>query len=131
MNPANGYATEKHSPNKQLIATSREAVQTAENACAIAIKKMGEEHLANERQASVDAQAKSQGQANTAIRERDKAQADANQSRLMAQQARQDTHQAQDDKAAMRARLSSRRVTVFAGSSSAGQMYCSTPANTL
>lgn len=106
MNTANGYATEKHSPKKQLIATSRDAVQTAEDARAIAIKKMGEEHLANERQASVDAQAKSQGQANIAIRERDKAQADADQSRLTTQQAQQDAHQAQDDKAAMRARLS-------------------------
>jgi hypothetical protein len=30
MNTADGYATEKHSPKKQLIATSRNAVQTAE-----------------------------------------------------------------------------------------------------
>lgn len=103
MDTANGYATDKHSPKKQLIAKSREAAQTAEDARAIAIKKMGEEQLADERQASADAQAKSDRQANNAIRARDRAQADADQSRLTAQQA---THVAQDDKTAMRARLS-------------------------
>lgn len=106
MNTADGYATEKRSPRKQLIATSREVVQTAEDARAIAIKKIGEEHLAKERQASVTAQANSQGQADDAIRERDQAQADADQSRLAAAQAKQDTHQAENDKAAMRTRLS-------------------------
>jgi outer membrane protein OmpA-like peptidoglycan-associated protein len=119
MNAADGYATEKHSPKKQLIATSRDAVQTAEDARAIAIRKMDEEHLANERQASADAQAKSQGQANDAIHERDQAQADADRSRLAAQQARQDTHQAQDDKAAMRTRLSQQLNNVLATRDSA------------
>lgn len=117
MNNADGYATEKHSPKKQLIAASREAVQTAEDARAIAVKKMDEARLANERQASADAQAKSQGQADDAIRQKEQAQvdsaaavtaaqADANQSRLTAQQAQQNTQQAENDKAAMRTRLS-------------------------
>ena len=35
---------------KALIAVSREAVQTAEDARAIAVKKIDEERLANERQ---------------------------------------------------------------------------------
>src|SRR5580698_6106220 len=117
MNTADGYATEKHSPKKQLIAASREAVQTAEDARAIAVKKIGEENLANERQASADAQASSQAQAEDATRQKEQAQsdaakaqvasaaavsaaqADANQSRLAAEQA-------QNDKAAMRTRLS-------------------------
>jgi outer membrane protein OmpA-like peptidoglycan-associated protein len=106
MSTADGYATEKHSPRKQLIATSREVVQTAEDAREIAIKKIGEEQLASERQASTIAQAKSQGQADDAVRERDQAQADADRSRLAAAQAKRDTHQAENDKAAMRARLS-------------------------
>jgi outer membrane protein OmpA-like peptidoglycan-associated protein len=106
MTTADGYATEKHSPRKQLIATSREVVQTAEDAREIAIKKIGEEQLGSERQASAIAQAKSQGQADDAVRERDQAQADADRSRLAAAQAKQDTHQAENDKAAMRARLS-------------------------
>src|SRR5512135_2839351 len=57
MDSADGYATEKNSPKKRLIAVSREAVQTAEDARAIAVKKMDDVRLANERQASADAQA--------------------------------------------------------------------------
>jgi hypothetical protein len=76
MNNADEYATQKNSPRKELIAVSREAVQTAEDARAIAVKRMGEERLANERQDSADAQAKSQGQANDAIRQKEEAQSD-------------------------------------------------------
>ena len=50
---------DKHIDKKSLIAVSREAVQTAEDARAIAVKKMDEVRLANERQDSADAQAKS------------------------------------------------------------------------
>jgi outer membrane protein OmpA-like peptidoglycan-associated protein len=113
MNNADGDATEKHSNKKVLIATSREAVQTAEDAREIAVKKMGEERLAGERQASADAQAKSQEQADDAIRQKEQAQADAKQSDLAAQQAladakqsQQTAQQAETDKAAMRTRLS-------------------------
>src|SRR5271165_951441 len=55
MNNADGYATDKHIDKKPLIAVSREAVQTAEDARAIAVKKMDEMRLANERLASSDA----------------------------------------------------------------------------
>jgi len=113
MNTADGYATEKHSPKKQLIATSRDAVQTAEDARAIAIKKMGEEHLANERQASVDAQAKSQARADEATREKEQAQSAATASAAAATVAQTDAdqsrfaaRQAENDKATMRTRLS-------------------------
>ena len=41
MDTADRYATEKHSSKKELIATSREAVQTAEDARAIAVKNHG------------------------------------------------------------------------------------------
>ncbi len=124
MNNADGYATERHCPKKLLIAASRDAVQTAEDARAIAVKKMDEQRLADERQASADAQAKSQEQADDAIRQKEQAQsdaakaqsdmaanqaasaaavtaaqADANQSRLAAQKA-------ENDKVAMRTRLS-------------------------
>ena len=50
MDTADGYATRKHSSKKELIATSREAVQTAEDARAIAVKKMDEARRAGERQ---------------------------------------------------------------------------------
>ena len=60
MDQADGYATRKHIDKKPLIAVSREAVQTAEDARAIAVKKIDEERLANERQNAADAQAKAQ-----------------------------------------------------------------------
>ena len=67
MNKADGYATEKHMDRKPLIAVSREAVQTAEDARAIAVKKEDEVRLANERQNSADAQAQSQAQADLSL----------------------------------------------------------------
>jgi outer membrane protein OmpA-like peptidoglycan-associated protein len=117
MNTADGYATEKHTPKKLLIAASREAVQTAEDARAIAVKKLGEERLASERQASSAAQAKSQGEADDAIRQKEQAQSDAakarsdmaaNQAASVAAVTAAQAHaaQAENDKAAMRTRLS-------------------------
>jgi hypothetical protein len=73
MNKADGYATEKHIQKKELIAVSREAVQTAEDARAIAVKKMDDDHVAAQLQASSDAQAQSQRQAADAIRQKEQA----------------------------------------------------------
>jgi len=124
MNTANGYASNKHIDKKPLIAVAREAVQTAEDAREIAVKKLDENRLASERQASSDAQAQSQAQADDATRLKNQAQAnmaasqaasatavsaaqaDAEQSRLAAQKAQQGEHEAISDKAAMRAQLS-------------------------
>src|SRR6202035_4148299 len=47
MNNADEYATRKHIDRKPLIAAAREAVQTAEDARAIAVKKVDEIGLAN------------------------------------------------------------------------------------
>jgi outer membrane protein OmpA-like peptidoglycan-associated protein len=74
MNNADGYAINKHMDRKPLIAVSREAVQTAEDARAIAVKKEDEMRLANERQNSADAQAQSQAQADEAMRQKRRAQ---------------------------------------------------------
>lgn len=90
MDTADGYATTKHSSKKELIATSREAVQTAEDARTIAVKKMDEARRAGERQDSADAQAKSQAQADDAIRQKELAQADT-------ARAKSDTARAQSD----------------------------------
>src|SRR5512147_2728463 len=49
MNMADEIATKRDVPKKQLIAVAREAVQTAEDARAIAVKKMDEERQASER----------------------------------------------------------------------------------
>ncbi len=95
MDSADSFATEKGAPKKQLIAVSREAVQTAEDARAIAVKKMGEVRLANERQDSADAQAHSQARADEANREKNRAQRDASNAQDAAAQAQSDNAQAQ------------------------------------
>jgi outer membrane protein OmpA-like peptidoglycan-associated protein len=76
MDKANAYAIDKHFDKKQLIAIAREAVQTAEDAREIAVKKLDADRLANERQAASDAQALSQAQTDAATRLKDKAQSD-------------------------------------------------------
>lgn len=131
MKTVDSYASRKHVEKKPLIAVAREAVQTAEDAREIAVKKIDEERLASERQASSDTQARTQAQADDATRLKHQAEADAakaqadmaanktasaaainaaqsdaDQSRLAAQQAQAGEHQAITDKAAMRAQLS-------------------------
>jgi outer membrane protein OmpA-like peptidoglycan-associated protein len=131
MNNADADAMNKHSDRKPLIAVSREAVQTAEDAREIAVKKIDEDRLANDRQASSDAQARSQAQADDATRLKEQAQsdaarsqadnaanqassaaaiaaaqADADQARIAAQNAQKGEERADSDKAAMRAKLS-------------------------
>ncbi len=63
----------KHIDRKAMIAVAREAVQTAEDARAITVKKIDEERLDNERQAAADAQAKTQAQADDATRQKEQA----------------------------------------------------------
>ncbi len=124
MNQADGYATGKHIDKKQMIAVSREAVQTAEDAREIAVKKLIAEHQSNQLQASAQAadeatRQKERAQAETAKTKSDMelsqtksadqvaaAQADTEQARLAATQAQQQLQVAESDKAAMRARLS-------------------------
>src|SRR5512133_2694706 len=59
MDQADAYATKKNIDKKAMIAVAREAVQTAEDARAISVKRMEDEREANDRQASADAQARS------------------------------------------------------------------------
>jgi outer membrane protein OmpA-like peptidoglycan-associated protein len=103
MNNADEYAVQKNPSRKELIAVSREAVQTAEDARAIAVKRMDEERLANERQDSADAQAKSQGQADDAIRQKEQAQSDTAKAQAAKAQAESDAAKAQSDMAANQA----------------------------
>jgi outer membrane protein OmpA-like peptidoglycan-associated protein len=95
MDSADSFATEKGAPKKQLIAVSREAVQTAEDAREIAVKKMGEVSLANERQDSADAQAHSRARADEATRQKNRAQRDASNAQDAAAQAQSDNARAQ------------------------------------
>lgn len=95
MDKADGYATDKHIEKKPLIATAREAVQTAEDARAIAVKKMDDVRLANERQDSMDAQAKSLAQADEATRRKEQAESDTAKAQAAKAQAESDTLNAQ------------------------------------
>jgi outer membrane protein OmpA-like peptidoglycan-associated protein len=100
MNNADEYATRKHVDGKPLIAVCREAVQTSEDAREIAVKKLDEIRLANERQASSNAQAQSQAEADNAIRQKNQAQSDAASARTEATDAQNATAQAKADMAA-------------------------------
>jgi len=99
MNNADEYAVRKHVEEKPLIAVSRNAVQTSEDAREIAVKKLGEMRLAEERQAGIDAQAKSQGQADDAMRQKVQAQADTRRAQAERTQAESDAAKARADAA--------------------------------
>jgi len=98
MNTVDEYATSKHIERKQLIAVAREEVQTAEDAREIAVKKMAEQRLADEQQASADAQVRVQGQADDAIRQRNQAQTDTAAAQAAKAQAESDAMNAQNAK---------------------------------
>ena len=145
MTSADDEAISSHVEKKQLIAAAREAVQTAEDSREIAVKRIEENRLADERKASSDAQARSQSQADSATLLKEQAQsdaakaqadaakaqadmasnqtasaaavtaaqADAMSARQIADQAQQNEHQADTDKAAMRAQLTLQLNTIL------------------
>jgi outer membrane protein OmpA-like peptidoglycan-associated protein len=100
MDSADQYAIDKHHKDKQLIAISREAVQTAEDARAIAVKKMDEARNHQERQNSADALANSQAQTDDATRRSERAQADAANAQSDAARAQSESAQTKVDMAA-------------------------------
>jgi len=77
MKTADDYAVSKHIENKPLIAAARQAVQTAEDAREIAVKRIESDSRTAELQASSDAQARSQAQADHATRMKEQAQSEA------------------------------------------------------
>jgi outer membrane protein OmpA-like peptidoglycan-associated protein len=77
MKTADDYAVRKDVEKKPLIAAARQAVQTAEDAREIAVKRIDADGRAAELQASTDAQVKSQAQAAEATRLKNNAQSDA------------------------------------------------------
>ena len=99
MNNVDEMATRKNIDRKSLIAIARDAVQTAEDARAISVKRMDEERLANERQASADAQAKAQGQTDAALRQKEQAQSDNAAAQAAKAQAESDAARARNDAA--------------------------------
>ncbi len=90
MKTADDDAVSGRGERKPLIAASRQAVQTAEDAREIAVKKMDENRLSGERQASSDALASSQAQADNATRLKEQAQSDATDAQVAAAKAQAD-----------------------------------------
>jgi outer membrane protein OmpA-like peptidoglycan-associated protein len=66
---------------KSEISAAREAVQTAEDARVITVKKIDEERLSNERQTSANSVARSRDRADDATRQKEQAQSDTAQAR--------------------------------------------------
>jgi len=99
-NNADEFAASRHIDTKGLIAVSREAVQTSEDAREIAVKKLNEIRLANERHASSDAQAQSRIQADDATRQKNQAQSEAATAQAAKTQADADAVKARADAAA-------------------------------
>ena len=105
MNTADRYATDGSGQKKQLIATSRETVQTAEDAREIAIKRIAQNRRVDERQASANAVAQSQTQADEATMQKEQAQSDTAQAQAQADEATMQKEQAQSDTAQAQANL--------------------------
>ena len=152
MKTADGYATSGHSEKQQLITTSRDTVQAAEDAREISIKTIAEDRAAHERTASAEALAQSQKQTRSATLQNEQAQsamaraqtdlaanqaasaveitaaqADANQSRQIAQQAQQGERKADSDKMALRTQLSEQLSQVLTTRDSARGIIVSMP----
>ena len=82
-----------------MIGVAREAVQTAEDARAITVKKIDQERLDNERQAAANAQADTQAQADDAIRRKESAEHDQARAEFAKDRAESDTAKAEAAKA--------------------------------
>jgi len=121
MNNADEYATRKHIDTKPLIAVSREAVQTSEDARAIAVKKLDGIRLANERQDSADAQARAQRQADHAIRQKEQAESDTAKAEAAKTQAELDAQSAQAAKSHAESDAAQARADTAAAQSATAQ----------
>ncbi len=84
---------------KGEISVAREAVQTAEDARVITVKKMDDERQANERQDSANSVARAGERTDRANRQRDKAQSETAQAQSDTARAQSDTAQAKSDTA--------------------------------
>jgi outer membrane protein OmpA-like peptidoglycan-associated protein len=103
MDAADNYATEKHGSKTELIATSRETVQTAEDARAIAVKNLDEAIRSGERQTSASALAHSQAETDEATRQKNRAQSENARAQSDNDLAQAATAQAQSENAVSQA----------------------------
>lgn len=121
MNQADRYATDKHIDRKSLISVAREAVQTAEDARAIAVKKLDENRLATERSDAAIAQAQTQAEADSALRQTKQAQSDQARAELATSQAQAQTAMAQADSNQAKIDLAASQTAVSAAQADAEQ----------
>jgi len=98
MDKVDGYATSKNPDRKLMIATAREAVQTAEDARAIAVKTTNDERLANERRASAREKSILQDQADDAKQQKDQALNDSANAQVAKTEAESDAARARSAK---------------------------------
>ena len=131
MDKADREATDKHIDKKPLIATSRETVQTAEDARAIAVKKMDDVRLANERQNSADAQAKSLAEADAATRRKEQAESDAVKAQADKAQAESDAAKARNDAAEAQAAAAKAKSDMAESEASSATALSAAQAETL
>jgi len=110
MDKADQYAIDKHHQNRQLIAISREVVQTAEDARTIAVKRMDEARNHEERRQSDNALADSQAQTADATRRSERSDANAANAQSDAAIANNRTQQSEADNANLRAQRDSDRL---------------------
>jgi outer membrane protein OmpA-like peptidoglycan-associated protein len=99
MDEVDADATQRHMARKPLIALSREEVQIAEDAREIAVKKMDEQRLSDERQASADSLSQSQAQADDATRQKERAQSDQARAEIARNRAESDADRSRADAA--------------------------------
>ena len=97
MDKTDQYATSTHIERKPMIAVAREAVQTAEDARAITVKKIDQERLETERQAAANAQAQTQAQADDATRQAKQAQSDQAKAEFAKGKAEEDAAKARNE----------------------------------
>jgi outer membrane protein OmpA-like peptidoglycan-associated protein len=95
MNRVDEDAISKHANRKAMVGVAREAVQTAEDAREITVRKIDEERLDKERQAAANAQAQTQAQADDATRQKQQAQSDQARAEFARDRAESDTAKAQ------------------------------------
>jgi outer membrane protein OmpA-like peptidoglycan-associated protein len=91
LDEAENYQIRKHPEKKPAAMIAREAVQTAEDARLITLKRQDEERLAQERQAAADREAAAKAQADAEAQRR----AQAEQAKLLADQAKMQAEQGQ------------------------------------
>ena len=110
MDNADQYAIDRHHHNKQLIAISREVVQTAEDARTIAVKRMDEARNHEERRQLDNALVDSQAQTADATRRSERSDADAANAQSDAALANNKAQQSETDNANLRAQRDSERM---------------------